>query len=97
MAKFQVAHIREQGADLIIIPLTSHFDLKSKAEQLETVDARQRCASDAGLAGTVVPVWKTASGGWSFLAPSNWTPFFKSLDIKAVAANLNRELTCDGY
>jgi len=97
MPKFRVAHIHEQGVDLIIIPLDTSFGFKPKADQSRIVRALQACASDAGLAGTVVPVWKTPSGDWSFLAPPNWAPFFRSLDISDVALNLNRELTCEGY
>jgi hypothetical protein len=35
MPNFDVAHIREQGVDLIIIPLQSSFGTKSQEEQNE--------------------------------------------------------------
>lgn len=97
MAKFDVAHIREQGVDLIIIPLDHQFDFKSPADKHNTIDDLQRCATAAGLAGTVVPIWQTTSGSWAFIAPRNWHSYFKTLDLAVVAMNLNRELTCEGH
>lgn len=57
IATYDVAHIREEGVDLIIIPLRSSFGHRTTLEQNETTRYLQACASAAGLAGTVVPVW----------------------------------------
>jgi len=94
MATFQVAHLREQGQDIIIVVVDRSFGLKTQAEQNEVCAALQSCASAAGLAGTVVPVWDSGGGRMAFLAPPPWTPFFRSMTLAAVAANINRELTC---
>ena len=91
MPKFDVAHLREQGVDLIIIPLDSSFDAKSGTEQHEVVAELQTRASSAGLAGTVVPVWES-SGRMTFLAPRNWHSFFQSINFQFIARNINREL-----
>lgn len=93
MAKFKVAHIREQGIDLIIAPLESSFGRKSSTDQHEFIEALQMCASVAGLAGTVVPVWREGSRH-SFIAPQKWHPFFKSLGWNDIIYNINQELTC---
>lgn len=95
MSTFKVAHIREQGVDLIIIPLDDSFANKTFEEQNEAQGALQLCASSAGLAGTVVPVWRKGRG-MAFLAPRNFHPYFESISMSHVAANLNRELTCSG-
>jgi hypothetical protein len=94
MASYEVAHIREQGQDIIIIPLERSFGRKTKHEQEEVCAALQLCASDAGLAGSVVPVWEEAGGRMGFLAPKPWHTFFKSMSLVAVAANINKKLTC---
>ena len=93
MAKFKVAHIREQGIDLIIAPLESSFGRKSSADQNEFIEALQMCASAAGLAGTVVPVWLEGSSH-RFIAPQNWHPFFKTFGWNDIIHNINKELTC---
>lgn len=93
MATLKVAHIREQGIDLIIVPLQSSFGMRSSGEQSEIVGSIQLCARSAGLAGTVVPVWREGSGH-RFIAPTNWHAFFKSFDWNDIVANLNKELTC---
>jgi len=91
---FKVAHIREQGVDLIIIPLDSQFRFKSDADRQQTIAALQACATSAGLQGTVVPVWGSGGGRMAFRAPRNWHAFFQSISLQFVAANVNRGLTC---
>jgi hypothetical protein len=91
--KFKIAHIKEQGVDLIIIPLDSSFDYKTQNDQIETVGALQMYASSAGLAGKVVPVWLSGRN-MKFIAPPNWHPFFKSISWDFIHMNINRELTC---
>lgn len=93
MANFKIAHIRQQGIDLIIVPLESSFGQKSDNEQSEVIASLQAYASAAGLAGTVVPVWRSGSSH-RFVAPPNWHSFFKSLGWDQIMANINKELTC---
>ena len=45
------------------------------------------------LAGTVVPVWDGGSVRMSFIAPPNWNPFFRSLNMRAVWANVNKQIS----
>lgn len=92
MPRYEVAHIREQEVDLIIIPLKSSFKYKNKTDQYSIISELQSKASDAGLAGTVVPVWDNGGGQMGFIAPRNWHPFFKSINLEFVAYNINREL-----
>lgn len=92
MPRFDVAHIKEQGIDLIIIPLNSSFRFKNESEQHEIISELQLRASNAGLAGTVVPVWDNGGGRMAFIAPENWHPFFRSINLQFVTANINRQL-----
>ena len=93
MSQWKIAHIREQGVDLIIVPLEPSFGRKSSADQHGIIDGLQQCSISAGLAGTVVPVWREGSGH-RFVAQPNWHPFFKSLSWNAILGNLNKTLTC---
>ena len=91
MPRYRVAHVREQGVDLIIIPLASDFGHKGSPAQREIITELQVRARAAGLAGTVVPVWN--SGGRSnFIAPRNWHSFFRSMSPAAIEANINKEI-----
>lgn len=92
MPRFKVAHIREQGVDLVIIPLDRSFGHKLESDKDSIVSELQVRASSAGLAGTVVPVWDNGGGRMAFIAPHNWHPFFKGLNLQFIAANINREL-----
>lgn len=93
MPTYKVAHIREQQTDLIIIPLDARYGLEAQSQQEEARDELQLRANAAGLAGTVVPVWKDAFGRMLFLAPPNWHPFFKSLTYEQVVASINKQIS----
>jgi hypothetical protein len=92
MPTFKVAHLHEQGQDMVIVPLDSNFGHKSQQEQRAIVDELQERSRAAGLKGTVVPVWESG-GRTSFIAPRAWHPFFQSLPLQRVLANLNRTLS----
>jgi len=94
MSRFPIAHIREQGQDMIIVPLDRSFGYKSQKEQSQITNALQLWASRAGLAGTVVPVWDVGSGRMAFIAPSPWRGFFQSLSLRVIGRMINRELIC---
>lgn len=91
---FEVAHLHEQGQDMIIVAVDSSFAHKSSSEQSGVQATIQACARAAGLRGTVVPVWDAGGGRMGFRAPNPWHPFFRSLTLAHVAANINRSLTC---
>jgi hypothetical protein len=94
MPSFEVAHFREQGQDMVVIPLDRSFGAKSMAQKNEVQASLQACASAAGLRGTVVLVWDAGNGRMGFLAPAPWQPFFRGLSLAMVAQNINRRLNC---
>jgi hypothetical protein len=94
MEQFQVAHIKVQSVDLIIVFVNPALGYRSAFEQQQVVAALQACASSAGLAGNVVPVWRDGAGRLNFIAPPNQHPFFKSVTFEYLAANINKTLTC---
>jgi hypothetical protein len=92
MPRFKVAHIKEQGVDLIIIPLKSKFGMLGNSEQAAETEVLQVRANSAGLAGTVVPVWNNGGNRMGFRAPQRWHPYFSGLSLSFVLQNLNREI-----
>ena len=93
MLRFDVAAVREQGADLLIVVVGHSFGYRSPAAQNGGQRALQARASRAGLPGTVVPVWNDG-GRMGFLAPRQCHPFFRSIGLGDVARNVNHELSC---
>ena len=93
MPSMKVAHVRQQGVDLVIAPLDSDFGYKAPQDQREIVNEIQLRSRSAGLAGTVVPVWDGGGGRMSFIAPQPWHPFFRNLDLRSVWASVNREIS----
>jgi hypothetical protein len=49
MQEYEIAYIRQQNIDLIIIPLEKAFHYKTLDQQQRTIQALQACASLAGL------------------------------------------------
>jgi hypothetical protein len=78
---------------MIVIPLSSNVQYKSNQQLNELMYLLQRCASSAGLKGTVVIVW-SSNNGMMFLGPQQWHSFLSSVDQMWVAKNINRSLTC---
>lgn len=93
MATFKVAHINQQGQNMVIVPLEPSFGAKSSDEQSDLIEQLQLCASSAGLAGTVVPVWRSGQG-FRFIAPTPWRAFFQSLSWNQIVRSVNKQLTC---
>ncbi len=92
MPAFKIAHIREQGNDMIIVPLDPDFGRKTPTDQQAIVGDLQRHAVGAGLRGRIVPVWESGHS-LNFIAPRNWHGFFQSISWGFVWANVNRELS----
>ena len=91
MPRFKVAHVHEQGQDMVVVPLDDSFDHKSNEAQIEITRELQLHSARAGLNGTVVPVWNK-SGRMAFIAPKAWHQFFKSISLHTVFANINKEI-----
>jgi hypothetical protein len=92
MPRYKVAHVKEQGVNLVIIPLESRFGSSSNRDQAQIVSELQLRSEAAGLAGTVVPVWDAGSRRMGFFAPPNWRNFFGSVNLQWVFTNINKEI-----
>jgi hypothetical protein len=92
MASFDVAHVRVQGSDVILIVVDSAFGHKSKSEQDEALAGFRLAANHAGLRGGVAVVWNQGGRVMSF-GPQNWQGFLRGLTWPWIAANINRKLT----
>jgi len=92
MPTFQVAHINQQGVDLVIILVQSSFGTKSNHEQDLIMQELQAKSISAGLRGNVVPVWEAGGGRLGFRAPQNQHAFFQSITPSFINANINKSL-----
>jgi hypothetical protein len=95
MPTFQVAHLRRDGQDVIIVPVDRSFGKRAPAEQARIQEAFQKSAAAAEIPGVVVPVWEDASGRMAFRAPPPWHDFLNSIDMVYVATALNRTLSLE--
>jgi hypothetical protein len=95
MPTFQVAHLRQNGQDIIIVPVDRTFGKRSPTEQARIQEAFQRSAAAVEMKGVVVPVWEDGTGRMAFRAPPPWHEFLKSIDMVYVATALNRTLSLE--
>jgi hypothetical protein len=92
MPSFRVAHIIEQKSKLIIIPLEPSFGQLSELDQRTHIADLQTHAADAGMDGTLVPVWDAGGGRLGYIAPFQWHAYFSNLTLSRVLALVNAQL-----
>ena len=93
MPSYKVAHIHEQGQDMIIFPLESRFGHQTQSDQETELSALEFRANSAGLKGSAVAVWDGGGGRMAFLGPRPWHAFLTSINLHWVLANLNKEVS----
>jgi hypothetical protein len=91
--KFEVAHVKESGQDMVIIPVNPSFISKDARTQQQIYTDIQVCVRSARLSGTVVLV-ASGSGRFQFYGPKQWQHFLQSIDMDWVTARINKELSC---
>jgi hypothetical protein len=91
MTTFEIAHINEQGVNVVVVFVDAAVARKSSAEQNEIAASLQLCARSAGLAGNIAMIWP---GG--FWASRNQHSFFGSTggSYGELALRVNKRLTC---
>lgn len=90
--EYEVAHINEQGVDVVVVFVDPQSVAEKSALQLSQFATQlQTCATSAGLRGNVAMVWP---GG--FWAPQKQHAFFQSPggSFQALAFRVNRKLRC---
>ena len=92
MSSVKVAHLREQGQDMLLFPLSDLFGSKSGSEQNSILAELERRAHRAGLAGKAAAFWETG-GRTYFRGPRPWFSFLQSISFATVWANVNREIS----
>ncbi len=89
MQNFKVAHVNEQGQDLVIVFVSDQVQFRSSQEKDSLLASLQICASSAGLRGAVVLLWR--NGVW---CDRRFHAFFASVPYANLVRAINRELTC---
>lgn len=88
MPKFDIAHIKVQGKDVILFALDRQFGQQSNSDKQDVLAEFQMRCGAAGLRGGVAILW---DGG--FIGPENWRPYLRSIDLNYVIANRNRSIS----
>lgn len=91
MTTFEVAHINQQGVNVVVVFVAPAVAHKSTEEQNAIAANLQLCAQSADLAGNIAMVWP---GG--FWAPHNQHAFFKSPggSYAKLRLRINKKLSC---
>lgn len=93
MPRLKLAHLREQGQNMLLFPLDGgrihHKTNTQKAELLAELEAR---AHAAGLAGTAALVWDYGGRTHTY-GPKQWQGFLRSISTQMVLMNVNQEIS----
>ena len=92
MPALKIAHLREQGQDMILVPLDHTFGYRTQTEQSEIVAEFQARAGAAGLRGRVAVMWEAGSTTM-FIGPTPWHPYLQSISLWFIHANVNKQIT----
>jgi len=89
---YKIAHIREQGKDVILIPITNVNNELTNEKLNEIRRIFQTHAIQTKLSGDVCLVWEF-NNKLCFLAPNQWKAFCTSLNMRIIKQYLNQEMT----
>lgn len=92
MPSFDVAHIREQGQDMLLFPLSSSYHHKTDFEQSEILAELENRAHASGLRGHAAVFWEHGGRGY-FRGPSSWQAFLRSVSLSWVMRQVNRQIS----
>jgi class 3 adenylate cyclase len=94
MPRFKVAHVKLQGVDIVLVPVSPEFSVLSSADQSAAHRQLSQLCRSARLGGEVTPVWSTGPSSLAFLADAKFHPLLNGrLTPAFLQANLNREIT----
>jgi hypothetical protein len=93
MPTFNIANVKVQGADIVMIILDSSFERKSPRDQEEIIKEFQVRTTAAGFRGDVIPIWDGGKGTIHFRAPVNLHPFLSTITPYYVAENFKKQLS----
>ena len=91
MPTLKLAHVRQQGQDMILFPLAASFGQKTVADQRAALCEFERRAHAAGLRGHAAAVWDDGHRVRT-LGPSHWRGFLSTIGVDWVLANVNRQI-----
>lgn len=92
MPTFKVAHLCEQGQNVLLFPLDKSFGYKAPADQHSILEELEDRAHASGLAGSAAAFWESG-GRTHFLGPKPWQSFLRSISIRNVLANVNKSIS----
>jgi hypothetical protein len=93
MPTYKVAHIHEQGQDMIIFLLDPAFGWMTESDQRAELSSLGFRANAAGLRGDAAVVWDAGAGRMGFMGPNPWHPYLASISLQFVWGNVNQEIS----
>jgi hypothetical protein len=94
MPTYDVACFRDQGLDVIVVVVDAAVGRMKSSDQSAAWAQMQIWASDAGLDGTVVLLWRAAPGRVGYLDPHHRNRFLNDVTPAVLARITNIQLTC---
>jgi hypothetical protein len=90
---FEVAYVKQQTTNLIIVLVTPFFRNLSYEQQCTLSGEVLASAKASGMRGQVAFVWMEGEGNMNYWAPKQFEAFFGKLKPLVLVKSLNRKLT----
>jgi hypothetical protein len=92
MPTVEVAQLTRTNQHMNVVFMSTSFGTRSRGEQEKTIRLLKLKATEAGLSGQLVPVWKDGAT-MKGIAPAEWQAFFKSIVWKDAVASATTTLS----
>jgi hypothetical protein len=92
MPTVDVAHVSQSNRQMVIVFMSTDYGIRPRAMQDKMLRLLKLKATEAGMTGQVVPVWKdgkTMRG----IAPPEWKGFFNSITWDDAVSKVSTTLT----
>lgn len=92
--KYNVAHVKHQGSNMVIVVISPRFFRGSSADQKRWFTGIEQCVRSVNLAGQTLLVTND-NGRYFFYGPNNWHNFMRTINMSWVNSRINKSLTCN--
>jgi len=95
MSTFKIGKIERQGKTYFFVPMDPSFGRRDFEEQKKITLTLQKCASEKGFSGRIIPVWDADDGSLSYFVPPYLQAFVSQLDLIILKKHIKDEFECD--
>lgn len=91
--RYNVAHVRHQNSNMVIVVVGPGFFNGSRADQNRWFTGIEQCVKSLNYAGQTLLVGNV-NGRFYFHGPNSWHNFLRTINMNWVNARINKWISC---